>query len=114
MELLEREFVFTDEFLKRWETIGLQEEDLRELEIYLCNNPLSGSVITGTGGVRKLRWQTKGQGKSGGARVIYIDFALYEKIFMLTAYAKNEKEDLTIEQKKILCSLVKRIESGKG
>jgi hypothetical protein len=110
---LEREFVFTHEFIKRWETIGLIEEDLRELEIYLCNNPISGSVIVGTGGVRKLRWQTKGHGKSGGARVIYIDFTAVEKIYMLTAYAKNEKADLTMEQKRILASLVKRIESGK-
>lgn len=50
---MEREFVFTNEFLKRWETIGFQEEDLRELEIYLCNNHLSGSVITGTGGAEE-------------------------------------------------------------
>lgn len=111
--VLEREFVFTHEFLKRWEAIGLTEEDLRELEIFLCHNPTAGDVIVGTGGVRKLRWQTKGQGKSGGARVIYIDFTSAERIYILTAYAKNEKSDLTMEQKKILYSLVKRIESGK-
>ena len=110
---LEREFIFTYEFLKRWEAIGLTQEDLRELEVFLCREPTVGNVIVGTGGVRKLRWQTKGQGKSGGARVIYIDFTLTEKTYMLTAYAKNEKSDLTMEQKKMLYSLIKRIESGK-
>jgi hypothetical protein len=75
---------------------------------------MSGDIIVGTGGVRKLRWRTKGQGKSGGARVIYIDFTSTEKIYVLTAYAKNEKSDLTMEQRRILYSLVKMIESGKG
>ena len=111
---MEREFIFTNEFLKRWQTIGLSEEDLRELEIYLCRNPLSGDVIVGTGGVRKLRWQTKSHGKSGGARVIYIDFSTIEKTYMLTAYTKNEKSDLTNEQRKLLYSLVKKLENGKG
>ena len=111
---MEREFVFTNEFLKRWQVIGLIEEDLRELEIFLCNNPLSGNIIVGTGGVRKLRWQTKGQGKNNGARVIYIDFTSKERIYMLTTYAKNEKSDLTMKQRKILYSLVKKIELGKG
>ena len=111
---MEREFVYTNEFSKRWQVIGLTEEDLRELEIFLCSNPLSGDIIVGTGGVRKLRWQTKGQGKSGGARVIYIDFTSVERIYMLTAYTKNEKSDLTMEQRKLLYSLVKKLELGKG
>ncbi|MDQ2087255.1 type II toxin-antitoxin system RelE/ParE family toxin [Herbivorax sp. ANBcel31] len=110
---MEREFVFTNEFLKRWQAIGLSEEDLRELEIFLCSNPMSGDVIVGTGGVRKLRWQIKGQGKSSGSRVLYIDFTSFERIYMLTAYTKNEKSDLTMEQRKILYSLVKKLEVGK-
>ena len=110
---LEKEFVFTNEFLKRWQVIGLSEEDLRELEIFLCSNPLSGDIIVGTGGVRKLRWQTNGHGKSGGARVIYIDFTAAAKIYMLTAYAKNEQSNLTMVQRKILYSLVKKLESRK-
>jgi hypothetical protein len=87
---------------------------LRELEIFLCSNPLSGDVIIGTGGVRKLRWQINGHGKSGGARVIYIDFTSAEKIYMLTIYAKNEQSDLTMEQRKILYNMVKKLGSGKG
>jgi len=112
-KVLEREFVFTNEFLKRWQVIGLTEEELRELEIFLCRNPIAGDIIVGTAGVRKLRWQIKGRGKSGGARIIYIDFTSAERIYMLTAYTKNEKSDLTMEQRKILFSLVKKIEAGK-
>lgn len=74
---------------------------------------MSGDIIVGTGGERKIRWQTKGQGKSSGARVIYIDFNSKERIYMLTAYTKNEKSDLTMEQRKLLYSLVKKLESGK-
>ncbi|RCX21105.1 RelE toxin of RelEB toxin-antitoxin system [Anaerobacterium chartisolvens] len=111
---MEREFVFTNEFLKRWQVIGLTEEHLRELETFLCKNPLSGDIIVGTGGVRKLRWQIKGYGKSGGARIIYIDFTSIERIYMLTAYTKQEQSDLTMEQRKVLYNLVKKLESGKG
>ncbi len=45
-----------------------------------------------TGGVRKMRFAFEDRGKSGSVRVIYIDFEVYEKIFLLTAYPKSEKD----------------------
>ena len=107
---MEREFIQTNVFLKRWEEIGLTEDDLQELEIHLCENPLSGDLIAGTGGVRKLRWQIIERGKRSGARVIYVDFTADEILFLLTAYDKKEQEDLSMEQRKMLYSLVKQLE----
>lgn len=66
--------------------------------------------MQGTGGVRKMRFQFKHQGKSGGVRVIYIDFEVYEKIYLLTAYTKNEKENLTKEEQNELRTLIKVLE----
>ncbi|TEB10612.1 hypothetical protein [Pelotomaculum propionicicum] len=47
-----REFVVLPEFEKCWRQCGLDDEDLRELEVYLCLNPESGEVIPGTGAVQ--------------------------------------------------------------
>jgi hypothetical protein len=61
----------------------------------LPNNPLAGDVIPGTGGVRKLRWGLEGRGKRGGARVIYFHHDAGLPLFLLMAFAKNERTDLS-------------------
>lgn len=62
---------------------------------YLAYNPIAGDLIPGTGGVRKLRWALEGRGKRGGARVIYFHHDQGMPLFALTAYAKNERADLS-------------------
>jgi len=62
---------------------------------YLVHNPLAGDLITGTGGVRKLRWALERRGKQGGARVVYYFHNEAMPTFALTAYAKNERADIT-------------------
>jgi hypothetical protein len=53
------------------------------------------AFIPGTGGVRKLRWGLEGRGKRGGARVIYFHHGADMALFALTAFAKNERADLS-------------------
>lgn len=105
-----REFIILPEFEKCWGNTGLTEEDLRELQNYLCSYPESGDVAPGTGGLRKLRWGAKGKGKKGGARVVYVDFAYYEKIYLIGAYPKNEKIDLSESEKTVVKKLIKILE----
>ena len=52
-------------------------------------------IIPGTGGVRKLRWRLEGRGKRGGGRVVYFHYDAGMPLFALTAYAKNERSDLS-------------------
>ena len=86
--------VETPEFLSA--TRKLMTEAERTLLInFLAFNPTSGDLIPGTGGVRKLRWGLEGRGKRGGARVIYFFHDPGMPLFALTAYAKNERADLT-------------------
>ena len=86
--------VETPEFLAA--TRKLMSEDERVLLVdYLAYNPTAGDLIPGTGGVRKLRWALEGRGKSGGARVIYFHHDAGMPLFALTAYAKNERADLS-------------------
>ncbi len=63
-------------------------------------------MIPGTDGVRKASWARSGQGKRGGLRVIYFYAISAELILLLSAYAKNEREDLTDEDKKNLGRVV--------
>jgi len=93
--------------------MGLDENDFRELESILLANPDAGAVIPGMNGCRKLRIQLPGRGKSGGARVIYVDVVVKEKIFLLLAYPKNAQENLTPEQKRSLSALVDTIKKEK-
>lgn len=62
---------------------------------FLASNPTAGDLIQGTGGVRKLRWALEGRGKRGGARVVYFHHNAGMPLFLLTAYAKNERADLS-------------------
>lgn len=63
-------------------------------------------MIKGSGGIRKIRQSAKGKGTRGGARVIYYFALQNHEFFMLDIYAKNEQEDLSIEQIRNLKELV--------
>ena len=68
-----RTFVYTAPFRRCWKMMGLGDDVLPRLEEVLLQNPQLGDVIEGTGGARKMRIALGGRGKSGGARVIYVD-----------------------------------------
>lgn len=107
---MNREFVELPSFRDDWKRLGLTDDNLRELEMDLLLNPKSGAVIEGTGGIRKLRFAFPGRGKSGSARVIYVDFAVYEKTYFLAAYAKTEQENLSKAERNELKALVEMLE----
>src|SRR5580658_1114033 len=86
--------VETPEFLSATRRL-LADEERALLVDYLAYNPTSGDLIPGTGGVRKLRWGLAGRGKRGGARVIYFHHDANLPLFLLTAYAKNQRDDLS-------------------
>ena len=72
-------------------------------------DPGASPVIRGTGGLRKLRWAGSGRGKQGGIRTIYFRHARPEAIYLLTAYAKADREDLSPADRKVLSRLVAAI-----
>jgi hypothetical protein len=83
-----------DEFLAITRKL-MDDEERAELVNYLANHPTAGAVIPGSGGVRKLRWGLEGRGKRGGARVIYFYHDMDMPLYLLEAYAKNERTNLT-------------------
>ena len=72
----------------------LSDQEYLELQSALAQNPELGTVIPQSGGVRKLRWATRGRGKRGGVRVIYFVRTLQGVIWMLTIYPKNVVENI--------------------
>ncbi len=94
-----------DEFLAATRKL-MDDEERAGLVEYLSYHPTAGVVIPGTGGVRKLRWGLEGRGKRGGARVIYYYHDMEMPLYLLTAYAKNEREDLYQSEIKTMRKLV--------
>ncbi|HSX12094.1 MAG TPA: type II toxin-antitoxin system RelE/ParE family toxin [Rhabdochlamydiaceae bacterium] len=88
------------------DTAKISIKDYEEFEKYLLENIEQGDVVQGTGGIRKTRLKSSSKGKRGGFRVCYIDIPEKEILFLLVMYGKNEKEDLSQKEKKILKSLV--------
>jgi len=93
--------IFTEEI-----TEILPDENYRQLQSILMLRPEAGSLIRGSGGLRKIRWNLPGSGKRGALRVIYY-WDPPDTIFMLFPYRKTDQEDLTANQLKLLRKVVK-------
>ena len=102
-------FVQTPEFDESLEDIPMSDDELAALQADLVANPGAGDVIKGSGGARKVRVAAKGRGKRGGARVIYFFISKSMTVYLLLAYSKSEKDDLTPAEVKILRSLVSQL-----
>jgi hypothetical protein len=102
----------TKEFDKNWKAMNLTDDDLKSLQEELILNPTKGDLMKGTGGLRKLRIAFEGKGKSGSGRVCYVDFAVYDKIFLITAYSKNEKENLSKNERNVIAKMIEQLEKS--
>lgn len=85
----------------------LDSEQYRYLQLALLLRPELGSTIRGSGGLRKMRWAVKGRGKRGGIRIIYFWDEPSETFYLLYAYRKNDREDLTPQQLRVFAALVR-------
>ena len=110
-----RTFIEVPLFTKRWNEIGLNDDDLLRLQIMLLKDPKSGPVMEGTGGIRKVRFPIENRGKNGSVRVCYTDFEEYEVIYLITAFEKKDQDNLSDAEKNALRKLVKALkDSEKG
>lgn len=104
---MNRIFVETPIFTKKWHELDLTDDDLKSLQEILLREPKTGDVVPGTGGLRKIRISCNNHGKRGGARVVYVDVEIKEKIHLINVYAKNEKDDLSESEKKAIAAIIK-------
>lgn len=98
-----------DQFLEERKVL---KEDFDDLKKSLAKDPEQGALITGTGGVRKTRLKSATKGKRGGFRICYFDDPNRGELFLMKIYPKNEKEDLSADEKKALKEFSNRIKRG--
>jgi hypothetical protein len=84
------------------------------MEAAICADPRAAPVIPGSGGIREFRWTTPGRGKRGGVRTIYFFYAQTPAIYLLTVYAKAEREDLNPGDLRAWARLVSEIKREGG
>jgi hypothetical protein len=91
------------------------DEVLLEIQGDLLANPERGRVVQGTAGVRKARATdaARGKGKRGGFRYLYYYIERDGQIFLLMIFNKEEQDDLTKDQKKVLANLVQELRETK-
>ena len=104
-----REFVIVQTFDKEWNKLKLNDEILRQLQNYILTTPGIGDIIEGTGGLVKLRWNLPNAGKSGGIRVLYVDFIWQETIILVNCYRKGQKDNITDKEKAMYKEFIKSI-----
>ncbi len=98
-------FIETHIFTKLLKEL-LPDSEYHSLQEALLLRPGTGDLIPGGGGLRKIRWRTRGGGKRSGTRIIYYWDTPDDTIYLLTIYKKSEQENLTANQLKMLRQLV--------
>lgn len=88
-----RTVIETPTFQKQAEKLWSEDERLAFID-WIAVNPLSGDVIPGADGARKVRWSRTGSGKSSGARVIHFNLTEREVVLLVAAYAKAERANM--------------------
>lgn len=105
-------FVELRPFSKRWDDLGLTDQDMGCLQTLIMVDPEAAPVISGTGGLRKMRCgrANAAKGKSDGYRVCYVYFKEYGTVLMVLIYPKSEQDDIPEGYKAVIRKTIARIE----
>ena len=112
---MKRLFVYAKMFEKALRDRKKQDEILESVEGAILQNPNVGSVVAGTGGVRKFRSEDseRNKGKSGGFRVLYLDLPHVERTHLLFLYDKNQADNISAAGKKVVKGIIDEIKGEK-
>lgn len=92
----------------------MKQEEIDALVDFLAADPERGDLIQGTGGLRKIRFGTGGRGKRGGVRVVYYFHNDTMPVFLLSVFAKNEKDNLSKAERNALAKVARTIRESYG
>jgi hypothetical protein len=100
---MRRKFIELPAFTRLVSGKEISDEQVASLQEGILNG--GGKMIIGTGGIRKIRCEVEGKGKSGGWRVLFADYDREEVTVLIWAFPKNQQADLTESQKKVIRGL---------
>ena len=105
---MRRVFVYAPLVQRRLVEFADSDAKAREIENVILDNPEVGDLVPGTGGVRKFRMadESRGKGKRGGIRILFLDLPHVEKTHLLFLIKKNEADDITADEKTAIRELV--------
>ena len=89
-----RTFYLLPTFVRRWDALGLTDEDLAALQWQVMAGPDAGVVVKGAAGLRKVRFALPGRGKSGAYRVYYTHLPGHGVVVLAVAFGKGEAADI--------------------
>ena len=92
----------------------MRQEEVVALIDFLADEPEAGDVIRETGGLRKFRFAVGGKGKSGSVRVVYYFYNDTMPVFLLTVFAKNEKDNLSKAERNTLAKIARALRDSYG
>lgn len=100
-------FIEVPPFTNHRDKLFVDDEDFKDFQVSLLEAPERWPVVKGAAPLRKARWgdDRSRKGKSGGFRVIFMRVPEIKTIFLLHAYSKSRKEDLTPGEARILSQL---------
>lgn len=101
--------VETPAYIEAAKDAGMTALDMAAVVNALAADPEAGDMMQGTGGCRKVRFGIGARGKSGGVRVVSFFTGPDLPLFLLTVFAKNEKANLTKNERNQLAALTKLI-----
>lgn len=109
-ESASREFIELPEFRKLWAKLNLTDEDLRELQSLIIDGH---SAIPLGSNVYKIRYSSKklNKGKDTSNRVIYIDFIIDSKVYLITVFSKSDEANITNTELDSIRNLFKELEN---
>ncbi|HEX7784563.1 MAG TPA: type II toxin-antitoxin system RelE/ParE family toxin [Sphingobium sp.] len=99
------------EFLRRAKAV-MDDDERMALVNYIAANPEAGIPLGG--GLRKVRVPREGGGKSGGYRIVYVFGGAHMPIYLITLFAKNEKDNLTRVEQAAAVALAKTLVATYG
>ena len=101
--------VETPSYLAAAKAAGITERMRSEIVTMVARDPTLGIELRGTGGCRKFRVARRGEGKSGGYRIIHFYTGPDIPVFLLTVFAKGDKDNISDAEAKQLAGLTKRL-----
>jgi len=101
-------FIESYVFRRAWKACRLTDDYLFDLQLLIMLDPKGQPVVKGTGGLRKIRFSPKGtpHGKSGSHRACYVYYEEFGLVLLVTAYAKNKKDDLSDASRRAIREMI--------